>query len=151
MSWLIWERRLLYVIHSMVKPWAESMWGSNMVLLALTSVGPLTEVSKPEPERQRFQHIPRGPADVNASGKHVWSLLLHKNILTLENFERMLRKVLFSVPIMERKGKLHVNVLKMPLPGQRLTLSWCHKLTSASMLVTEDDVSFCGGPRNAYT
>ena len=29
------------------------------------------EVLKPEPERQGFQHLPRVPADVNASKKHV--------------------------------------------------------------------------------
>ena len=34
------------------------------------------EVLKPKP-----LHLLRGPADVNASEKHVWSLLLHKNIL----------------------------------------------------------------------
>ena len=47
------------------------------------------EVLNPEPERRWFQHLPRGPADVNVSEKHVWSLLLHKNILSLENFREI--------------------------------------------------------------
>ena len=29
------------------------------------------EVLKPEPKRRGFQHLPRGPADVNVSEKHV--------------------------------------------------------------------------------
>ena len=37
-----------------------------------------TEMLKPEPERRGFQPLPRGPADVNVSEKHVWSLLLHR-------------------------------------------------------------------------
>ena len=45
------------------------------------------EAFKPKPERRGFQHLPRGPANVNLSGKHVLSLLLHKNILSLENFK----------------------------------------------------------------
>ena len=53
------------------------------------------EVLKPEPERRAFQHSPRGPADVNVSEKHVWSLLLHKNILSLENFEQNASKSSF--------------------------------------------------------
>ena len=32
------------------------------------------EVLKPEPERLRFQYLPRGPADINISEKHIWSL-----------------------------------------------------------------------------
>ena len=42
---------------------------------------------KPKPERRMFQLPPRGLADVNVSENHVWSLLLHKVILSLENFE----------------------------------------------------------------
>ena len=57
-----------------------------MILNALTSAGALMEVLKPEPVRQGFQHLLRGPADVHVSEKHVWSLLLHKNIFSLKRF-----------------------------------------------------------------
>ena len=42
-----------------------------MIFYALTSAGPSREVLKPKPERPGFQHLPRGPADVNVSEKHV--------------------------------------------------------------------------------
>ena len=50
-------------------------------------------VLKPEPERRGFQRPPRSLADVSVSENHVWSLLLHKVILSHENFEKKLRKV----------------------------------------------------------
>ena len=97
----------------------------------------LREVLKPEP---------RGPADVNVSEKHVWSLLLHKNILSLENLGEIVSKSsFFRVPIMAQKSMLPANVLKMPLPGQRLMSSWRHKITFSTVCVTDDDVSFCDG------
>ena len=52
------------------------------------------EVLKPEPERQVFQHLPRGPADVNVSEKHVRSLLLHKTFFSLKIFGEIVQKVL---------------------------------------------------------
>ena len=46
-------------------------------------------------------------------------LLLHKPILSLENFGEIASKsFFFPVPIMARKGTLPSNVLKTPLPGQ---------------------------------
>ena len=55
----------------------------------------LREVLKPEPERRVFQHLPPGLADVNVSEKYVWSLLLHKNIFSLENFGEIASKSYF--------------------------------------------------------
>ena len=74
----------------------------------------MREVLKPVPERQGFQHLPRGPVDVNVSEKHVLSLLL---------YEIVLKSSFFPVPIMARKSLLAANVLKMLLPGQRLMSS----------------------------
>ena len=34
----------------------------------------------------RFQHLPRGTTDAKVLEKHYWLLLLHKNILSPENF-----------------------------------------------------------------
>ena len=65
--------------------------------------------------------VPRRPADVNVSERHGWSLLLHKIILSLENVGENASKIFFPVPIMARKGKLPVNVLKTPLPKQMIT------------------------------
>ena len=104
----------------------------------------LREVLKPEPERLGSPHIWRGPADVNVSEKHVWSLLLHKNILSLKNFRQ---KAFFPLSIMARKGTLPANVLKTPLPGQRLMSSWRHKNTFPTVHASDDDVSFCDSPK----
>ena len=46
-----------------------------------------------------------------------------KNILLLENFGENSSKSFFPVPIMAQIGTLPANVLKKPLPGQRLTSS----------------------------
>ena len=74
--------------------------GSNMIFFALTSAGPQGRL-KPEPEWRGFQHLPRGPADVIVSEKHVWSLLLYKNI----RWSKCLEKVFFRVPIPARKAR----------------------------------------------
>ena len=97
------------------------------------------EVLKPEPER--------GPADINVSEKHVWSLLLHKNILSVENFGENAPKSSFSCTYNVQKGTLPANILKTPLPGQRLTSSWRHKITFTSVHGTDGNVNFCDCPR----
>ena len=64
-----------------------------MIFLCINICWAKREVLKPQPERRGFQHLPRGPADVNVSKKHVWLLLLHKNIFfSLENFEKIALK-----------------------------------------------------------
>ena len=44
------------------------------------------EALKPESERRVFQLLFSGQANVNVSENHVWSLLLHRNIFSLDNF-----------------------------------------------------------------
>ena len=65
----------------------------------------------------------RGLADVSVSENHVLSLLLHKVILSLENFGKTLRKFHFCIAIMVRKIMKDLYVLKMPVPEQRFTSS----------------------------
>ena len=62
---------IFYVLTSAV-PWGRC-WNLSLNICLVPR-----EVLKPEPERRGFQHLPTGPADVNASEKHVWSLLLRK-------------------------------------------------------------------------
>ena len=57
---------------------------------------------------------------VSVSENHVWSLLLHKVILSLENFGKRLQKVHFCITIMACKSMKDSYVLKMPVPEQRL-------------------------------
>ena len=98
------------------------------------------EVLKPEPERQWFQHLPRCLADVNVSEKHVWSLLMCKNIFFVwKLWKNCLKKFFLPVPIMTWKSMLPANVLKTPLPGQRLNVI-------STVHITHDDVSFYEGP-----
>ena len=71
------------------------------------------ELLKLEPEKQRFQYLPRSPADVNVSENHVWSLLLHKNILSLENASKN-----FFVHIMPQKGSYLQTFWKLRFQGK---------------------------------
>ena len=52
--------------------------GIQHIFLCINICCASREVLKSEPERQGFQHLPRGPSDVNVPEKHVWSLLLYK-------------------------------------------------------------------------
>ena len=66
----------------------------------------------------------RGPADVNVSEKHVWSLLLHKFFFRqFKLWRNYFKKFFLPVPLMARKSMLPVHLLKTALPGQRLTSS----------------------------
>ena len=93
---------------------------------------------------------PRDPADVNASEKPVWSLLLHNNVLKLEYFGEFASKrfIFFSVPIMHDTCK---RVLVKILSRGRLTSSWRQEITFAPVHITGDDVRFCDDLGNAYT
>ena len=76
------------------------------------------EVLKLEPERREFQHLPRGPAECMFNRYYCI-----KTFFRSKTLEKLLQKVLFSVPIMARKSTLPTNVLKTPISGQRLTSS----------------------------
>ena len=53
-----------------------------------------------------------------------------------KTLEKLLQKVLFSVPIMARKSTfIPANVLKTPLPVQRQQ----HEITFATVHITDDD------------
>ena len=84
-----------------------SNMGSNMIFYALTSAGSLSgsgfNTSRGAQQRLMYQKSMFG------------LLLLHKNILWLENFgENAARSFFFPVTMMARKSMLSVNVLKMP-------------------------------------
>ena len=78
---------------------------------------------EPEHGKARLLTTPRDLADVSVSENHAWSLLLHKDIMSLENFGKMLRKVHFCITLMARKSMKYSKVLKTPVPEQRLTSS----------------------------
>ena len=63
-------------------------------------------------KRDGFNDPRGGLADVNVSENHVWSLLFHKVILSLENFGKTLRKVHFCITIMARKSMKDSYALK---------------------------------------
>ena len=87
-------------------------------------------------------HLLRGPA-VNISENHVWSLLLHKNILPVEHFGE---KALKSSFFLARNGILPANVSKTLLPGQMIISFWRHEITFTAVHFTDDDVRFCESP-----
>ena len=111
------ECRLLKQYHNIII-------GSNMIFYALTSAGPRGRCWNPS--LKGFQRLP---------------------ILSLENFgKKCFEKFFFPEPIIALKCTLPVKVLKTLLPGRRLTSSWRHGITFATMHITDDDVSFCDGP-----
>ena len=114
------------------------------------------QVLKTKPERRGFQHLPRGPADVNVSEKATSiTIMIFYCIKTflLENFGEIASKSSFSpVPIMARKSTLPANVLKTPLPGQRLTaLLLCTLLTMTSVFMTAPECLFVKPKSRAST
>ena len=74
-----------------------------MFFYALTSAGPKGGVET-RAWKARVLTTPKGLADVSVSENHVWSLLLHKVIFSLENFGKTLLKVHFCITIIARKG-----------------------------------------------
>ena len=105
--------------------------------LCINICWPPREVLKPEPERRGFQHLPTCPADVNVSENHVWSLLLHK----------MLQNVLFSCTYNGAERHVTCNCFENAASRQMITSFWSHKITFATVHITDDDVRFCDGPR----
>ena len=76
--------------------------------------------------------------------KSTWCFsVLHSGLWTSHLLSASKSYFSCRLPIVARKGTLHANVLKTPLPGQRLTSSWCHEIMLASVHVTDDDRSFC--------
>ena len=96
------------------------------------------DVLKPEPERWGFQHLTRGPADVNVSEKHVWSLLLHKTFFSLETFGKLLQKVLFTYTY--SGGEKHGTCERFENAASRAKTN-----IIATVHFTDNDVSFYNG------
>ena len=96
-----------------------------MIFYALTSAGPRGRWWNPSP---------RGPAGVNVSEKHVWSLLLHKTFFSLKNVGEMDSKFLFTCTY----STLPANVLNMPLTSSLL----CTLLMMMSVFVKAPDCLF---------
>ena len=94
-----------------------------------------------------------GPADVNVSEKHVWSLLLHENIFFAGKLRKnCFKKFFLPIPIMARKSTLPANVLKTPLPGQRLTSSLlCSLLMMTSVFIMAPECLFVKPQSRALT
>ena len=132
----------------------KNIWGHSWMLRVYFNIGikhdflcinicwAPREVLKPEPERRGFQHLPRGPADVNVSEKPVWSLLFNF-FFARKPWRNCFKKFFLPVPIMARKRTLLANVLRMPLSGQRLTSSLlCSLLLITSVFMTTPECLF---------
>ena len=101
------------------------------------------EVLKLEPERQGFQHLPRGPADVNVSEKHGWLLLCRKTFFRLKTLEKLLQKVLFTCTYNGAEKHITYELLKTLRPGQRLMSSLlCTLLMMMSVFMTAPECLF---------
>ena len=98
------------------------------------------QLLKPKPEW--FQHLPIGPSRCKCIRKSYWSLLLDNS----KTLEKRLRNILSYVPTMAWKGTVPGYNLKTPLPGQMITPVWRHKITFATVHVTDEGVRFCDGP-----
>ena len=109
-----------------------------MIFYALTSAGPRGRCYN-QSERRGFQHLPRSPADVNVSEKHVWSLLLHKNIFSLENFGEIVSKLLFTYTYNGAEKLVTCESFENATSRAKTNVI-------ATVHFTGDDISFDDGP-----
>ena len=66
-----------------------------MIFYALTSAGSRGRCWNPSMKGEGSNTFRGGPADVNVSEKHVWSVLLHEYIYLLEKFGEIASKSFF--------------------------------------------------------
>ena len=83
---------------------------------------------------------PEGPADINVSEKHVWSLLLHKTFFfSLENFREIAQKVLLTCTF--NGADKHVTCENFEDATSRAKSN-----VIATVHFTDDDISFYDVP-----
>ena len=68
-----------------------------------------------------IKYFPKCVGKGSFPNSQIKSLLLHKDMLSLENFGKTLRKVHFCNTIIARKSRKDSYVLKALVPEQRLT------------------------------
>ena len=117
-----------------------SIQGSNRDFLCIYIRWAPRDVLKPEPEMLMYQ---KSMFDRYYCIKHIFARKLWRNCF----------KIFFlPVPIMARKSTLPANVLKMPLPGQRLTSSLlCTLLMVMSVFMTAPEWLFAKPQSRALT
>ena len=70
------------------------------------------------------QYLPRGQADINVlENMFDHCYCIKKHFVARKLWRNSFEKFFFPVPTVAQKGTLHVNVLKTPPPGQRITSS----------------------------
>ena len=113
------------------------------------------EVLKPEPERQGFQHLTRGTADVNVSERmfdRYYCIKTSSFFFAPKLWRNCFKTFSLPVPIMTQISMLPANVLKMPLPGQRLMSSLlCTLLMMTSVFMTALECLFVKPQSRALT
>ena len=125
-----------------------------MIFYTLTSAGHWGRCWNPSLKGDGVSTRPERPADVNYQKSiYIWSLLLHKKHFIAQIIWRnSFKKLFFPLPLMARKSTLPANVLKTPLPGQRLTPSLlCTLLMMASVFMTAPECLFVKPQRRALT
>ena len=121
-------------------------YGSNMIFYALASAGPRWRCWNPSLKGEGF-NTPDGYSRYQCIRKACSiAVIAYKHFVARKRWENCFKKFFFPVPIMARKSTLPANVLKTPLPGQRLKSSWRHEITFTTVHVTDDDVSFLTVP-----
>ena len=129
----------LYVSKTLVPGQAITFWWNKKHLLGSGWV----MYRQPEPEKWDFRHHLWGSADVNASENHVWSLLLHKNILS-KMLENASKSAVFSSPFCHRLSCYLCTFQKHCFQGKRYRyFDETKNFTFASVHVFNADVRFC--------
>ena len=86
-----------------------------------------------------FQHLTSGPADVNVSEKHVWLLLLHKNIFSLKYFVEIASQSYFSCTYNGAEKHITCKPFENAASKAKTTVI-------ATVHFFDDDVSFYDSP-----
>ena len=146
MEFLIWGHYMFHITRKLLVNADLLLWGANMIFYALIFAGPWGRCWNLSLKGKGFD-TSQGAKQMLVYKKSMFDrCYCIKTFCCLKTSEKSFEKFFFPVPTMGRKSMLPVNVLKMLLPGQRLTSSWDHEITFVTVHVTNDDVSFCDGP-----
>ena len=114
-----------------------------MIFNALTSAGLRGTCWNPSLKGEGFNTSLGASADVIASERHVWSVLLHKTAFSLETLEKLLQTASFTCTY--NGAEKHVTCERFENAASRAKTN-----VIATVHFTDDDVSFYE-PRNAYS
>ena len=95
-----------------------------------------TEIGVENQSSLELQLLPRGSANDCALESHVWSLLLHKNMVQCRKTWKLKEICILCGYKYTKKGTFTVFILKTLHPGQKSMSFWRHVFTCLLLLLT---------------